>query len=679
MLILDYDLVNNRIKTAKETEIDYRLGYHSMLLNQRLINGRQDWDITDALSHEKSNCIEWIPIKKNEKVLEIGAGYGSITEKLSDKGAEVYALETDFVKCQMIEKRTSVNANVTVVLGHLDELKEEVGDNFSKIFIVGNFYRVADYISDSGLECDDYYSFAINQLFSLLADDGQLILVDDNRLGLKYFNGAKVSDKEVPFSQVEGNSSTKEANLLFSKKEITDLLYRCDNKLNISFYYPYPDYKYTDTIYSDSRMPRRNELNYDMYNWERFGLNNFRDSLVFNSIIDEGLFDRFTNSYIAIVSKNTITGLPVYIKYSNDRSYKYQIRTEIWNSNGTKTVKKIALNSSVIKHLRKMSDTCNMSKDVLRDLDCDVKLCELRDSKDAVEYDFIEGSVLSDEVNDYIVGYDYTRVEQIFDRLFNVLAYKEVPWVPSEQFSKIFGEYDVDKALHSSRINNIDLILPNIIVTDDQKWSIIDYEWGFNVDIPAEFILWRSIFYLNRRKDASSYDEKWRKDLYKHFGIDDDLSKMFLNMEKSFQKYVSKGNVPIRELRPSSTNIQSRSLGEYFVMKADNHWDVESRKKIDSIVAVNGRTHYTINLKYNECKAIRIDPSSSKCVLHINSVTNGYGVKLNYETNCTRRCGNGNYLYMHTDPQIIIKDMDKIIDKVELDYEILNLPAGFVL
>ncbi len=678
MLILDYDLVNRRIKTNNEEEIERRVSFHSPLLNQKLISEKQDWEITDALSQQKTNCIEWLPLEKGERILEIGANYGTITEMFSEKGGHVCALELDFIKCQIIEKRTAINSNVNVVLGHIDELRENLREKFSKIFLIGVFSKIQDYLSDDISQNGDSKITALNILLSMLTDNGQIIIIDDNRLGIKYFNGAKVTDGEIPFAQVEGVVSARNSRMLLSKTELEQLLDDIPDA-NITFFYPYPDYKYADAIYSDYRPPKKDELKYDRYNWEKYGYNSFRDSYVYNSLIEEGLFDRFSNSYIAIVSKKTRDNMPIYIKYSNDRSYRYQIRTEIWDDGNRKIVRKIALNSSVKKHLSKMSKTLAVSKDIYSKIDQNVSLCDIRLSEGVLEYDYVEGLALADELNLLICNNEYKKVELIFDKLFNIMADNEVLWAPTDRFREIFGGYEYDHLLHKARISNIDLILPNIIVGKNNHWTIIDYEWGFDVDIPAEYIMWRSIFYLKKSVGLSYNNEKWRKKIYTHFGIDEELQRVFYKMENSFQRYVAKGNVPIRQLRAYPTNIVSRDCGEYFIMKEDDKWDINSRRKLTNIVAVNGRTHFLLPLKYNECKALRVDPASNKCILHINSITNGYGVNLAYKTNCSRKCPGENYLFLHNDPQIVIEDMSNVIDRIEFDYEITNLPRTFSL
>ena len=120
----------------------------------------------------------------------------------------------------------------------------------------------------------------------------------------------------------------------------------------------------------------------------------------------------------------------------------------------------------------------------------------------------------------------------------------------------------------------------------------------------------------------------------------------------------------------------STNEAEYFKM-VDNKFDSNNRKKVEGIQLINGNVQYTIPLNYNECQAVRIDPCSHKCLVHINTINNGYGVELKYRTNANKICGKDNYLFLSNDPQIIIDDMRYVVNQIKVDYDIVNLPNNF--
>ena len=46
---------------------------------RRIVEENADWAYLYHLSKERENIVSWLPITKNDKVLEIGAGPGAIT------------------------------------------------------------------------------------------------------------------------------------------------------------------------------------------------------------------------------------------------------------------------------------------------------------------------------------------------------------------------------------------------------------------------------------------------------------------------------------------------------------------------------------------------------------------------------------------------------------------------
>ena len=64
---------------------------YSAVEYQRIIEERASWPILYHLSPLRENIVDWIPMEKSMKVLEIGSGCGAITGKLAQKaGCDLY-------------------------------------------------------------------------------------------------------------------------------------------------------------------------------------------------------------------------------------------------------------------------------------------------------------------------------------------------------------------------------------------------------------------------------------------------------------------------------------------------------------------------------------------------------------------------------------------------------------
>ncbi len=79
--------------------------------------------------------VEYAGVERGDVVLEIGAGGGSITEKLADKAKRVYAVEKDKALCETLRaqyENTKNNAEVKVKVIEGDIMKIELPE-FDKV------------------------------------------------------------------------------------------------------------------------------------------------------------------------------------------------------------------------------------------------------------------------------------------------------------------------------------------------------------------------------------------------------------------------------------------------------------------------------------------------------------------------------------------------------------------
>ena len=79
-----------------------------------------------------------------------------------------------------------------------------------------------------------------------------------NRLGLKYWAGCTEDHVGKYFEGLENYPDTRSVRT-FSRKELSDIIDQA-GEFKTTFYYPYPDYKFPMTIYSDKRLPKKGEL-----------------------------------------------------------------------------------------------------------------------------------------------------------------------------------------------------------------------------------------------------------------------------------------------------------------------------------------------------------------------------------------------------------------------------------
>ena len=134
-----------------------------------------------------------------------------------------------------------------------------------------------------------------------LAPGGRIVIAIENRLGLKYWAGCTEDHVGKYFEGLENYPDTRSVRT-FSRKELSDIIDQA-GEFKTTFYYPYPDYKFPMTIYSDKRLPKKGELRDNFCNFDRNRIQLFNEGKVYDSLTDAGLFQEFSNSFLVIVER----------------------------------------------------------------------------------------------------------------------------------------------------------------------------------------------------------------------------------------------------------------------------------------------------------------------------------------------------------------------------------------
>ncbi len=270
---------------------------HTKSQYQNVIYQKASYPLMYHLAELRGNIIQWVPISKEHSVLEIGAECGAITETLVQKAGKVtYITDTklqDNIIRMRIEKNIS-NLNKSKITGYYGQYCEIENklEKYDYIILVGNFRYASEMLNDS----KNPYVELLKQLRIHLKQSGRVILADANRLGLKYFAGCQEDYFGGYFEGIEGYPTTQGFKT-FTHCEYMQLLKDAGYE-NIEFYYPYPDYKFTTTIYSENYLPQKGELGNNLRNFDRERYQFFDERRVFDTLIEEGLFEEFSNSFL---------------------------------------------------------------------------------------------------------------------------------------------------------------------------------------------------------------------------------------------------------------------------------------------------------------------------------------------------------------------------------------------
>ena len=180
---------------------------------------------------------------------------------------------------------------MTILLGAFEEVEKTLAEKYDYITFIGVFEYAACYTDN-----ENPFSYMLQLVERHLAPGGKIVIAIENRLGLKYWAGCAEDHVGRFFEGLEGYPHT------FSRTELIRLFHEAGN-FQLEFYYPYPDYKFPFSIYSDAYLPRKGDLKENICNYDQRRLLLFDESKVFDTLIDNGLFPDFSNSFLVLLGK----------------------------------------------------------------------------------------------------------------------------------------------------------------------------------------------------------------------------------------------------------------------------------------------------------------------------------------------------------------------------------------
>ena len=262
----------------------------------QVIAERKSWPILYHFSHIRENILSWLPFTGEEKVLEIGSGCGPITGILAKKAKSVTCNDLSKMRSTINAYRNKNCDNVKIMVGNFQDVESSLTETYDYITLIGVFEYSQGYIGT-----EQPYVEMLRRISRHLAPGGKVVIAIENRLGLKYWAGCTEDHVGKYFEGLENYPDTKGVRT-FSRKELSDIIDKAGN-FKTTFYYPYPDYKFPMTIYSDKRLPKKGELRDNFCNFDRNRIQLFNEGKVYDSLTDAGLFQEFSNSFLVLVER----------------------------------------------------------------------------------------------------------------------------------------------------------------------------------------------------------------------------------------------------------------------------------------------------------------------------------------------------------------------------------------
>lgn len=258
-----------------------------------ILRGEEEWPVLYHLSDIRENVLDWYGFNPRGTLLEIGAGCGAVTGLFCKKAAHVTAIDLSKRRSSINAARNGRHGNLEIFVGNFEDIRIE--DTFDYVTLIGVLEYAGYYISG-----DAPYLEMLRRVKTFLKPGGKLIIAIENKYGLKYWAGAPEDHTGGLFDGIEDYGKVKGVRT-FSRPELIRLLLEAGLKEH-EFYYPMPDYKLPDTIYSDHFLPKPGMLGAAAAAYDRDRPQMFDEAAAWEGILKDGQFPYFANSFLVFAS-----------------------------------------------------------------------------------------------------------------------------------------------------------------------------------------------------------------------------------------------------------------------------------------------------------------------------------------------------------------------------------------
>ncbi len=262
------------------------------------------------LSSLRTGLISWYPFCPHAAVLEIGAGFGALTGLLCDRCKTVAATERSDHRAAAIARRWQEKDNLHVYAGEWSEISFD--QKFDYVILTGILERAG-----GGSPDRERYIEYLKKAAGLLKADGILLAAVENRMGLRYFCGDREPHGGHAFDGIRRYPHGIRG-YSFSREELKDIVERSGFSQS-RFYYPLPDYRFPQLIYSDRFLPgpnlRERLIPYHLHSSSLVAV----EQDLYPDVIENGVFPFFANSFLVEGSRLALPGGALYAAVSTDR------------------------------------------------------------------------------------------------------------------------------------------------------------------------------------------------------------------------------------------------------------------------------------------------------------------------------------------------------------------------
>lgn len=498
-----------------------------------------------------SNILNWYSFKDKSTILELGGNLGEITGVLCNKAEKVISVEENFIKAAIVSKRHEDKDNLEIIVSQFNDIDFK-GIKFDYITLIGSLPYLA---KSNGMSSKEF----LGKLDNLLKPNGKLLIAVDNRFGLKYFSGNPDEFSNKKFVTLLNYNNEEEKIETYTKSKLVDIL-DANNYKDKKFYYPLPDYRIPNVIFSDLELPKYNNIDKYIPNYKDNSTILVDEIDLYREILKENdeLFTFFANSFLVEASKNEFKQEYKYVSYNNPRKVKYRLITKI----GDEYVDKSCVDENSKAHYQNIKENMALINEAnIKTVDEILENGTIRSKYIAHE------KLLSVVLNKTLEANNLDEFYRIIDEFYELIK-KSSNKVDGQ--NTIFDEFNI--TLSEENRNELyflenalwDMTFKNCFYIDGEFY-LFDQEWKSN-NMPAEYVLYRSLMYtISLRRFININDVLEKYDLTKYIDLFKDLDEKLQEeiREDKFWKYFNKNRYfDIDGTRQELINEQIRGMSK---------------------------------------------------------------------------------------------------------------------
>jgi len=569
-------------------------------LSLELESACYDWISEYHLSSERSNIYRFLDLKDIQNGIELGSGCGAITRYLGETGMLLDAVEGSKTRAELCRLRCDELINVQVIQSNFNELNLP-DHHYDAVFLNGVLEYSEKFQSGVRSKLGAVHDI-LQKSLATIKEDGVACISIENRMGLKYWLGAREDHLGYPYVGLYGYPVEKGIRT-YDRNEWLTILQKLGSEYHFKFIYPFPDYKMARSILSDDFVAKNPHANAHLYRMPSTDNGNpvanpMNEFLLWEALQKSDAFEQYANSFFIIISKSPeklSAVCPYDFMHFSGKGRRAEYRTVTSKRCASEYVEKNYLYPNLLQ------------------------------KSDVVDHDLSPDK--------------YSNGPLLVSRWLHVLAERNFT-----EFENCVSDYYQFVCRHwldnEYTKNSFDILPFNIVINQNRKWTAIDKEWGVNVSLSPEYLLFRALFWFPTGNESllspmlAEYQLATIKDFIAHcfktvsLCLEEHLEGFIAN-EELLQSCIAEQirdnpiqNMLVQPLRQSNAvNTSSSFLAQLYWAGPDNTWS-EDRSVFDpGSIGIEAQTlTFKIPPSVNVINTLRFDPADRAGFFRLESI-----------------------------------------------------------